>query len=527
MASGIIEYLAEGAWTKRMHPGWAAQAGYRAARMAQAGFTGPRTLFDGEHGFFHAFANSDDCDFARDAGRRGPQWLCADIAFKPYACGTMAHPYIDCARRLVAEGVAPDDVVAIECRTAEGIVHRLWEPLAAKQNPPNGYAAKFSIPYAIAVGMLRGDAGLRRVRGSGRAAIPPSARSPPRCATSSIPDNPYPRQFTGHVRVTLKSGEVREASQDHFRGGRDEPMSRRGARREILGQLRLRRLGRRSRAHARSPCCARCAPRRASTLARCEARSHGRRHRSRARSRSSPVRGATSDARLRWRSPMRAPKVAVNVRASRDEGQAVVDEIAARGGDALLVVADVTQRGEVDAMIAAIAQRFGRLDIVVNNAAIRHEAAFADLPYADWRAAQAVCVDGAFHCTQAALPLLRDSGAGAVINIGGMTAHTGASMRAHVVTAKAALGGLTRALAHELAPFGITVNCVAPGMIDTVRKATSASANPAHHAGHQPLLGRRGRPDEIASAVVWLAGPGGRFTTGQTLHVNGGAYLGG
>ncbi len=219
-------------------------------------------------------------------------------------------------------------------------------------------------------------------------------------------------------------------------------------------------------------------------------------------------------------------KVAVNVRASRDEGQAVVDEIVARGGDALLVAADVTQRTEVDAMIAAISKHFGRLDIVVNNAAIRHEAAFADLPYSAWRAAQAVCVDGAFHCTQAALPLLRGSGAGTVINIGGLTAQTGASKRAHVVTAKAALGGLTRALAHELAEFGITVNCVSPGMMDTVRNAASASAAPAHHSVHTTLLGRRGHPDEIASAVVWLAGPGGRFTTGQTLHINGGAYLG-
>jgi 3-oxoacyl-[acyl-carrier protein] reductase len=220
-------------------------------------------------------------------------------------------------------------------------------------------------------------------------------------------------------------------------------------------------------------------------------------------------------------------KVAVNVRASRDEGQAVVDEIVARSGDALLVAADVTQRAEVDAMIAAIAKRFGRLDIVINNAAVRHEVAFAELRYADWRAAQAVCVDGAFHCIQAALPLLRDSSAGAVINIGGMTAQTGASKRAHVVTAKAALAGLTRALAHELAELGITVNCVSPGMMDTVRKAASATPLPAHHANHQPLLGRRGHPDEIASAVVWLAGPGGRFITGQTLHMNGGAYLSG
>jgi len=220
-------------------------------------------------------------------------------------------------------------------------------------------------------------------------------------------------------------------------------------------------------------------------------------------------------------------KIAVNVRASRDEAQAVVDEIAARGGDAMLAAADVTERAEVDAMIAAIVEHFGRLDIVVNNAAIRRESAFADLSFAEWRAAQAVCVDGAFHCTQAALHLLRESGAGAVINIGGMTAYTGASHRAHVVTAKAALGGLTRALAHELAQFGITVNCVSPGLVNTTRSGTSASASPAHHAHAQTLLGRRGRPEEIASAVVWFASPGARYTTGQTLHVNGGAYLGG
>jgi 2-methylcitrate dehydratase PrpD len=224
MASGIIEYLAEGAWTKRMHPGWAAQAGYRAARMAQQGFTGPRTLFDGEHGFFHAFANSDDCEFGAMLDGAGATWLCADIAFKPYACGTMAHPYIDCARRLVTDGLRPGEVAAIECRTVEGIVHRLWEPLASKQAPPNGYAAKFSIPYAIAVGMLRGDAGLSEYEEA--VVHDPAVRALAAKVHYVIdPDNPYPRRFTGHVRVTLVSGAVREACQDHFRGGRDEPMS--------------------------------------------------------------------------------------------------------------------------------------------------------------------------------------------------------------------------------------------------------------------------------------------------------------
>jgi len=224
MASGIIEYLAEGTWTKRMHPGWAAQAGYRAARMAQAGFTGPRTLFEGEHGFFHAFARSHEGNFEAMLDGAGSAWLMRDIAFKPYACGTMAHPYIDCARKLAAQGIAAAEIVAIECNTAEGIVHRLWEPLAAKQSPPNGYAAKFSIPYAIAVGMLRDDAGLAEYEE--RVVHDPAVRALAGKVRYVIdPDNPYPDRFTGQVRVTLASGDVRETSQNHFRGGRDEPVS--------------------------------------------------------------------------------------------------------------------------------------------------------------------------------------------------------------------------------------------------------------------------------------------------------------
>lgn len=219
--------------------------------------------------------------------------------------------------------------------------------------------------------------------------------------------------------------------------------------------------------------------------------------------------------------------VAVNVRASTHEGQAVVEEVQALGVPAMLLVADVTQPQAVRAAVERIRTEWGRLDVLVNNAAIRREAPLAQLDLAQWHDTLAVVLDGAFLCTQAALDLLRASPAGAVINIGGLTAHTGAPNRVHVVTAKAGLVGLTRALAHDLAEDGVTVNCVSPGLIDTVRQTDSASAKPKHHATHKALLGRRGTADEVAAMVAWLAGPDARFVTGQVMHLNGGTYLGG
>jgi 3-oxoacyl-[acyl-carrier protein] reductase len=218
--------------------------------------------------------------------------------------------------------------------------------------------------------------------------------------------------------------------------------------------------------------------------------------------------------------------IAVNVRSSVAEGQAVVDELTAMGTPALLCVADVTDAQAVQAMVAQVAARFGRLDVLVNNAAIRKEATLADMSSADWRSTLAVVLDGAFHCSQAALPYLQKAIEGAVVNIGGLTAHTGAENRVHVVTAKAGLVGLTRALAHDLASHHVTVNCVSPGMIDTVRHGSSVSAQPQHHKKHTPLLGRRGTAEEVADSVAWLAGSQARFVTGQVLHVNGGTYLG-
>jgi 2-methylcitrate dehydratase PrpD len=224
MAGGIIEYLAEGAWTKRLHAGWAAQSGIRAALLARGGFIGPRTVFEGTHGLFFGFANTGDNDFTPLTGGFGSEWLMETVAFKPYACGTMIHPYIDCAIRLAARGVGADAITAIECDTAEGIVHRLWEPLGAKQTPPNAYAAKFSTPFCMALGFIRGDVGLGAF--TEEAAHDPQVRAlAAKIGYRIDPENPYPRAFTGHLRATLTDGTTIEERQPHFRGGAQEPLT--------------------------------------------------------------------------------------------------------------------------------------------------------------------------------------------------------------------------------------------------------------------------------------------------------------
>ena len=198
--------------------------------------------------------------------------------------------------------------------------------------------------------------------------------------------------------------------------------------------------------------------------------------------------------------------------------------IEAEGGRAILVSGDVTREADMQAMMAQAVAVFGRIDILVNNAALRRETKFEDLSYAEWRDVMAVTLDGAFLCAKAALPGMKLAGAGSIINLGGMSAHLGTTDRAHVVAAKAGLVGLTRALACDLAPFQITANCVVPGLIETERgKSGHGSASLA--AVRTTLVGRRGRPEEVASMVRTLAGPQSRYITGQTIHVNGGAFL--
>jgi 3-oxoacyl-[acyl-carrier protein] reductase len=216
--------------------------------------------------------------------------------------------------------------------------------------------------------------------------------------------------------------------------------------------------------------------------------------------------------------------IVVNARSNRGEADAVAREIEVSGGKALVHIGNVADAGAVQGMADAAQQQFGRLDILVNNAALRREKPFAEMNYAEWREILDVTLDGTFHCVKACLPALRKSGAGAIVNIGGLSAHTGARDRAHVVTAKAGIVGFTRALAHDLADDGITVNCVVPGLIGTPRPKDKPE--PAHHLTHQTISGQRGGPEDVAATVRFLCSPGARYITGQAIHCNGGAYLG-
>lgn len=215
--------------------------------------------------------------------------------------------------------------------------------------------------------------------------------------------------------------------------------------------------------------------------------------------------------------------IVVHANTSGDAAAETLAMIEAIGGRAILATGDVTSEADMAALMATATTAFGRIDILVNNAALRRETKFEDLTYAEWREVTAVILDGAFLCAKAALPALRENG-GSIINLGGLSAHTGTTDRAHVIAAKTAVVGLTRALAHDLAPFKITANCVVPGLIDTKRgKSGHGSASLA--AARIPLAGRLGRPEEVANMVRYLAGPQSRYITGQTIHINGGAFL--
>ena len=226
-AAGIIEYLADGTWTKRLHPGWSGHAGIVATVLAESGFTGPETVLEGEHGLYSAFAGGHDAarlDALLDT--LGRHWELAELTFKPYPCGSIAQPYMDCAMRLRARHqLRPGDIRAVTCRTAAGPLPRLWEPLASKHAPRNGYAAKFSLPYLVAVILVKGRAGLAEFEDA--AVADPEVLAVTRKVTYALDSTiDYPRQFVGDVEITRTDGQVLRERQDRPRGGPDAPLSR-------------------------------------------------------------------------------------------------------------------------------------------------------------------------------------------------------------------------------------------------------------------------------------------------------------
>ena len=223
-SSGIIEYLADGSWTKRLHPGWSAHGGVIATLLAQQGFRGPVSVFEGRHGFYRSFGGEPHYQIER-LSELGRIWETPRLTFKSYPCGSISHPYMDCALKLKQKySLQPERVVEIACRTAEGPVHRLWEPLAHKQHPTSSYGAKFSLPYSIAVILVRGRAGLEEFTDE---AIrdPEILRLATKVRYELDATIDYPRHFSGHVKVRLDDGTVLEENQPHPRGGLEFPLS--------------------------------------------------------------------------------------------------------------------------------------------------------------------------------------------------------------------------------------------------------------------------------------------------------------
>ena len=174
---------------------------------------------------FRGFAHTTQGDYGALTRDFGTSWVTETLAFKPYPCGTMAHPYIDCARRLASRGVKSNDLRELICEVAEGTVHRLWEPLVSKQRPANGYAAKFSTPFIVATALTRGSVGLDAFTDEAVKCDDVLALA---CKVRYVidPNNPYPNAFTGHIRAELNDGAVVEERQPHFRGGAQEPLTR-------------------------------------------------------------------------------------------------------------------------------------------------------------------------------------------------------------------------------------------------------------------------------------------------------------
>lgn len=225
MAAGIFEYLADGSWVKRLHPGWAGHAGVTAASLARHGFTGPSTIFEGRFGFFRTHLGEGEYDASRLTKGLGEEWETLAISFKPYPCCHYNHAFIDAALALSrGHAIRAEDAEQIECRIAEGQIPIVCEPAAAKRRPRTPYDAQFSLPYAVAVALLDGRVGLESF-GPERIRDPNVLRLAERVTYVIDPASEFPRVFPGWVIVRLRDGRVLEAREPLNRGCPANPLS--------------------------------------------------------------------------------------------------------------------------------------------------------------------------------------------------------------------------------------------------------------------------------------------------------------
>ena len=239
MASGIIEYLAEGTSTKRLHPGWAAGCGWQSANFAKSGFLGPRTVFEGQHGVFNSFAkNNIEPNFSHIISDLGNRWESKNLALKPYACGTMAQPFIDCAIKLKDKIDNVENIDKVIASVGEGTVHRLWEPLEEKQSPSTAYGAKFSVPYCISIGLINGSAGLNEFTDKCLKNLE-VIKLASKVNYEINPDDEYPRNYTGKIKIIMKDGTIYSSSQEYLRGGKRDPLSKNEVREKFEANLKF------------------------------------------------------------------------------------------------------------------------------------------------------------------------------------------------------------------------------------------------------------------------------------------------
>ena len=239
MASGIIEYLAEGTWTKRLHPGWAGASGWKSAHLGKNNFKGPRTVLDGKNGIFNSFADSKIIpDFKKLTNDLGSFWHTNNLAIKPFACGTMTQPFIDCAIKAREKINNLNEIKSIICKVGEGTVHRLWEPLSEKRKPTTPYSAKFSVPFCIAVGLYFGKAGLlefteEQIKNRKILNL---------CSKISYeidPKNEYPKNYSGEINIILKNSQVIKETQPGLRGGKLFPLDQSEVEEKFLDNLKF------------------------------------------------------------------------------------------------------------------------------------------------------------------------------------------------------------------------------------------------------------------------------------------------